>query len=483
MAEENYEDTVAYLYDCILNRLNNGESLADIDLDSLVEVYDYAYDLSDEFVCSEVMSSVLNSDADYLPMRERKAVRFLQMSEYEGAKAMAKLLPAGSFIRRLVKAQLSWDSTNWKEEYESLFSGLKKGAIDDFGAVTLIDMAMAVDDLRHLSQLLPSILPLLKYHDEFLSDLANTLYDNQHYSESVAVYQTLTDNEPFNIDNWIKIADIYINHLKMYDDGLGALDYALAIDPQNSSAQLLMGDLLLKSGKDFDKIHEITDNLLGRNERKLEALYLKAAAYIEQKETAKAVECLVQYTDECVNPIDIFVLIISLLEGKLSDDQHAKLIGFIKNTDTTELTACVDRARTALDGHCFGVLLEHIARSGVTLSEDMLGTMLMHHYRMKRYSTVIEIYESLFGTEPEASTGLIYIFSKLRCDKTFNPRDFLETHMERSVSIATNSNNLGLLIVHSSIAISKKLYMLSMDSEDYSDSEWNNALDQIDIYN
>ena len=57
---DNFDDELALLYDDILTRLNKGETLADIDLDSLIEVYDYAYDLSDEFVTAEIMNNVLS---------------------------------------------------------------------------------------------------------------------------------------------------------------------------------------------------------------------------------------------------------------------------------------------------------------------------------------------------------------------------------------------------------------------------------------
>ena len=241
---DNFDDELALLYDDILTRLNKGETLADIDLDSLIEVYDYAYDLSDEFVTAEIMNNVLQRDPDFQPMLERKAFRYALLSEIQGAKCVANILPESSFVKKLINMQTDWDATDWRDSYRRLFADVRHQSLDEYSAMCLIDLALGVDNVAHLSLLLEDILPLCRYPEDFLVDLSGTLLDNDMPDEAVTVLLELTTLQPFSLDYWLQLAELYINRLNNFEEGYNAIDYALAIDPDSGSALMLNSTLL-----------------------------------------------------------------------------------------------------------------------------------------------------------------------------------------------------------------------------------------------
>lgn len=433
MADEQFDD-IAYLYDDVLSRLRKGENLSDIDTDTLVEVYDYAYDMSDEFVCSEVLDQGLRREPDCIALIERKAIRYLQQSEIEGAKIYSSRLSHNSFIRKLITTHLSWNQSDWENCYKNLFKDLKHNSIDDFGAVTLIDVVLGVDSLDNLAKIAKDILGYFRYPSAFLADLANALIDNRLFIDAVDILQELSILEPFNIEHWITIADINANQLNALDDAYSAIDYALALNPDDSLAKLKLGEILYKSGpENFDRVVEIADGLINSNERTQDALYLKAEAFIGNSQYERAVECLKEYLKDSTNKFPVFSLLITLSDGLLSEPLKAELIQTIKTAPEEELTQWIERSRLLLSQNMFRTVVSAIEAADVPISSEWVPTFLMFFYKCAAYQKVVSLYEKWFGTEIDVENYLIYAFASVRTGKSHLFRDTVKEMFERAV--------------------------------------------------
>lgn len=413
MAESNYDD-IEILYNEVLALLERGERIDTIDSDSLVDVYDYAFDQSDEYVTSEVMAALLSSDPDNPDMLERKAIRLLQLGEYQGVRNILRRIPEDSFVSRLIKVQMAWDKSRWREGYEKLFAGVRKGSVEGYGAISVIDLALGVDSLHNLVELLPYVLPYFRYQADFLADLSNTLYDSALYEDAVVALQELTTLEPFCVDHWVRLADIYISRLNDPKECMSALDYALAIDPDSSRALLLLGDMLIKTDSETERVLEISDRLIELGEYKTDALYLKAGALISLERNDEAYECMEEYLADCVNPLDAFVLLLSLKDGVLPEKMEERLIGLLKEQEQGMVTSWIDRARTYVGGPILDGIMEAVKKSGVAVDDDLFPFMLLHDYRLGRYGDVAEAYEASFPQKSDLATGMIYLFALLR---------------------------------------------------------------------
>lgn len=481
MAENYDDDEIAVLYDGVLTRLNKGESLSDMDLDTLVEVYDYAYDLSDEFVTAEIMDNVLSRENDYQPMLERKAFRYALLSEHQGAKATAHKLLDSSFVKRLIMCQLEWDGDNWQESYRKLMAGVKPQSIDEYGAMCLIDFALSVDELGHLSRLLPLVLPLCEYPEDFLVDLSGSLLDNELLEEDVPVLLELTTLQPFSIDYWLQLAELYVNRLNNYEDGYSAIDYALAIDPDSGKALMLKGDLLMKVDGYANEVHEIADRLLDYPEFKDEALYLKAGAYIKEDKNKEALTYLERYTDVCNNPLDIFVLIQSISNGLLDGKLRNKLIGFIRAADIAQISAWISRARKVLDESTFEMLMGILTEADVIVSDEVFSLVILYLYRNGDYIKVRDLFQVRERTaEMNPFDTLVYIMSLLRLGVTEGMRELIKSKGEEIYDIVHNSGPEEKLL---HVGSAKLIYDLNryMDTSDGQKPN-QSALDYLDPF-
>lgn len=459
---DDYNDSVEFLYEEILKRLNSDKPISEVDTDSLIEVYDYAYDLADEFVCSEVMSEVLNREPDCVDMLERKAMRYMQQSEFRGARAIASSLPANSFIRRLVSVYLDWNEQSPKMNYDRLFKGLKHGAVSDFGGICIIDMALGTETLEQLVGYLSEVQNLLRYPQDFTADLAETLLDNQKFGLAAIVFQELTNLEPFTIDHWIKLADIYIHQLTMFEDAANCLDYALAIDPESGSARLLLAELMLKCDKDVDKVIEIAQSLISENTLVKEALYLKAGAYINQEKPAEALDALMQYIDDCVNTLDICLLMITVADGRLSQAVADKLVRIIGESDVSDVVECVERSKSILSNECYLVFLGCISAALYPCPESLRSYVLLYHYLSGDYCTVIDTYDSISKVEDESDDDLLYAFARAWAGQTDGLQSFLNDLAERlSMDKLNGVSNDRLVLIQSLNSISMLMDYLS----------------------
>ncbi len=444
---ESYEDEMALLYDDVLARLNRGETLTDMDLDTLVEVYDYAYDLSDEYVTAEIMTNVLSRDGDYQPMLERKAFRYSMLSELQGAKAIVAKLPADSFVRRLVMSQANWDADNWKDSYEKLFAGVEPHSLDRYSMMCLIDFALSVDEVSHLSELLAVILPLCECPEDFLVDLSGTLLDNDHAEADVPVLLELTTLQPFSLDYWLQLGELYINRLDNYEEGYSAIDYALAIDPDSGRAMMLKGDLLMKVEGYTEEVHKLADRLMQMDDFKEDALYLKAGAYIKEGKNAEATEFLKRYTEVCNNPLDIFVLIMSINEGKIDGDLKRRLVEFVKDADVAEITRWIARARSVSDDKSMAVFINAIVDADVLVSDEVFSLVIIYLYRSADYIKVKELYEEREqSADMNPFDSLVYLMCRLRLGDPKGVRELLGDKGDEIYEIVRNAGPEGKLL-------------------------------------
>ena len=417
MADDRFddEDDVAYLYEDVLATLIKGESISTYDIDSLVDVYDYAYDLSDEYVTGEVMACVLARSPRCMAMLERKAIKLLQLSESEGAKAIAKRMPEHSFIRKLVLAQLEWDAENWRDSYKRLFKGQKPRSINDFGAMCMIDLALGVDDPMHLVMQLQEINDFLEYPVDYMVDLSLTLYERGLFEGALAVLQELTIVEPFDIDHWLKLAEIYDKKLDNPEEAQNALDYALAIDPKSAQAKIMFGELSLRTQGDAENVLGIAESLIGYRQFKSEALYLKAGALIELERNSEAMKVLEEYLEGCPNPFDIFILLFSIMDGELNEYRQKKFVEYRKAADAAEIEEWLKRVKIMLSYGAFNKMIEYARTADLAkLPRAFRQVMQRVLYREREYGQVIKIHREFSHEDADVDGRMLCLMARLR---------------------------------------------------------------------
>ena len=73
--------------------------------------------------------------------------------------------------------------------------------------------------------------------------------------------EELTDIDPFNYDNWAKLAECYAEDGRM-DDAFNALDYAKAINPDDVELKFLEATLLLDRQEQLDRVVSLLQQVI-----------------------------------------------------------------------------------------------------------------------------------------------------------------------------------------------------------------------------
>lgn len=408
------DDDIAYIYNEVSKAIREGLPLTSFDIDTLIDVHDYAYDIHDDFVAEELMTNVLSRSSRCLPMLERKAMAYLRFGDIVAAKIIAAKMPRHSFIYKLIEAQSLWDTDNWKESYKALLSNVKPNSIDDFGAVSIIDFALDKDEVSHIVDVLPILLPLMRYPEDFLYDLSNILADDKKYEDAARVLQELTTIQSFNIDYWLQLADIYINQLDNYEEGKNALDYAFAISPDSHKGLLLQGELLMKTDGPAQKILDIADKIVSDKTYSSQANFLKAGVYIREYQSKEAIRCLDLCFDEASDKLNHLLLIFSLM-GENVDRRHLDMLRqVLSETDEPTLESWILKNRKIVDNSTFGIILNELEKTGREFSDGIHDMILYNYYANGEYGKVISGYEAQYHDRPVVGSGYIYIYSLIR---------------------------------------------------------------------
>lgn len=411
------EDDIAKLYRDVVSRLETGRSL-DFDSEDLIDIYDYATDISDGWVSGEIMNSLLQSYPDFEPMLERKAMRLLLAEESTGAAAIASRLSEESFIRHLVFSWLTWDEEHWQKSYSALLSICKPKMLYDYETTALVNLALTVDDIRHLATLTDKIKPYCAYPDTFIATVAETLRDEGYIEESLPLFVELTELDPFSVEYWIFLGDLYINRLNNTREGETALDYALALEPDNSDALKLYGDFLIKTDAPVEKIHYLGDKLINAGAFP-EGPALKASAYMKEGRLDEASEIMLDIANASKNALSTYLM---LLQVDVSPENHRKVLDSLRNyvaeaSDEEMLnwfyeTAMADESATVFD---ILPLVEEVITSGKQISDDLFSIMLARLFICENYDMAVGIYERRLKEAHDVSFDdtVVYVLSNL----------------------------------------------------------------------
>lgn len=476
------DDDIAYLYDEVTKAIRNGLPLSAFDIDTLIDVHDYAYDIHDDFVADELMSNVLTRSPKCLPMLERKAMAYLRVGDILAAQTVASRLPKHSFIYKLISAQSQWDTDNWRECYRGLLGALKQNSIDDFGAVSIIDFALDNDDIAHLVDILSELLPYIRYPEDFLYDLSGILVDNHNYEEAARALQELTTIQSFNIDYWLQLADIYINQLDNYEEGQSALDYALAISPHSPRGLLLLGELLVKTGGPAQSIIDIADRLIADKSLRSQAYFLKAGVYIREKNVEEAINSLDACFDDASDKLNHLLLILTLAGGNVDGKHLAQLKQEFAGMDEAAIEAWLLRNRKVIDSSMSNLILKTIDESGCGVTDEVFDMILFSYYAAGDYAKVVLKYEARYSGEAVTGAGFLYVFSLIRTGYTDKARLRRLTD-DITASITTRYQNPSpteamTLIEAIKTGLSIKAFLEATEGTDYNIC----ALDKIDFF-
>lgn len=204
--------------------------------DDLINVFDTAGDYNDDYFRYEALLMGARLYPESIPLLERRAIHYLDNDSEMFVRFMEDYADVSSPMMSLLRLNLlaghPYDGiVENVETFLSSFSFKEDEEVIQF-VQTLHSLGLdrwLVENLERLKTLVP-YLPSLLYEYGFLADESDALAE-----VAVSVLEQLTELEPYTADYWTLLAVAYSRDGRA-DDAVSAIEYALAIDPDNAHA-------------------------------------------------------------------------------------------------------------------------------------------------------------------------------------------------------------------------------------------------------
>lgn len=203
--------------------------------DDLIDIFDYAGDIADDYLRLEALLLGARLYPDSLELRERRAIFYLYLDQ--------------NAFKAFIDDNPSMDSPLWQILSLNLLRPGEPNAprilqsfIDNAGELTdeeviqFVQLAGTVGQTDWLLSNLDSLRRHVTYLPTLLYEAAAQAEDIGRYEQAAALVAELTDIEPYNADYWTMHATLNVM-MGRPADAAADIDYALAIDPSNMEAR------------------------------------------------------------------------------------------------------------------------------------------------------------------------------------------------------------------------------------------------------
>jgi len=234
------EQYMKELYERFLKGVVENDNSEFYEQDELLDIYDYAQDEGDDMVQLYVLltGARLYPDSDFLD--ERKAFLLSTINEESARRMFGRRGRRNSALWEVLKLSLdTYPDGNPEDGLAALLSSEYKLPCE--AIIRLIDMLRDLNRLDLLAENLHIIAEKCTVPNILFYEAAEALYSDEHYLPMARdLAEELTQNEPFNPDNWVLLAKMEFA-LRHMPECVTAADYALAIDPDNERGLLIKG--------------------------------------------------------------------------------------------------------------------------------------------------------------------------------------------------------------------------------------------------
>lgn len=436
MAEDDY---IQQLYEQFLADVKGGLSLAHYERDDLLEIYDYACDVYDDY---GRLNALMLGARDYpndRELRERKAYYLYDVGDTKGALAVLEEIKAPSFLKELLKLRAGEpDAEEAATQLSILLSSQRKGALNDEEVIKLIETASDLKLYDWLEAQYDTIKQCAEFPDTVMYEISDVAEQSERYSFAIRALEDLTADQPLNEEYWLLLAELYADNCDNPDKALEAVDYALAINPRSREGLMIKARMLLEADLGNQEAYRILDSLMAEDAEDVRPLVIKAVALNQSGSREEAVGELKYHMNSHADSL-------MTLQHLLSIADDASLYTLVRDyasahPDFIDGQTLLERISTFLSaGKCGAAasLLYGAFLAGVGVPSPAIDLMVELLYRAKAYPSVIEAYERFAGlpeAEPSRSSALMYALALYRTDAVGRAAEVVDKVMAEGAS-------------------------------------------------
>lgn len=235
MDDEQYNDS-----ERLIERFRNclGLPLTEryFDEDELIDIFDNAGDLEDDFLRLEVLSVASRFHPDSEALNRRRCLFYHSISESAGAQYLSINARDDDPMWRIIdlKHKRGLSDVDLENELDKLLMSVDRFD-DEESVIQLIRLVAELNRPHWLSDNLEELIKRCENEKVVLFESAAAFETMQEYEMSVKLLLRLTDIDPFGCTNWLMLAEQYF--MLNNDEGFyNAIEYALALDPESWQA-------------------------------------------------------------------------------------------------------------------------------------------------------------------------------------------------------------------------------------------------------
>ncbi len=258
--------------------------------DELIDYFDFASDFNDDYLRMEALICAARFYPNSEELLQRKAIFYSQYSDEVMDKCVADHPQSTGVIWDVMRAKNA-DFISEQEQIETLDTILENyDQFTDEEVIQFVGLASSYDQLPWLKEHLGTLRKKAIFPAVLLYEVASAAEMADDTDYAIQLLEELTELEPFNPDFWVVLSKEYVQ-IQQLDKGLSALEYAIAIEPDNADTLSLKAKLLFMMGEgNKDEIIDLTKRIEELDGMNREILRLLGIIYQSRGETPRAID-------------------------------------------------------------------------------------------------------------------------------------------------------------------------------------------------
>lgn len=248
------EQYMQQLYSRFRQEVESGATVDFYEIDELLDIYDYAQDEGDVMVQMYVFLTAARLYPQNHDFDERMAFFLSYVSQDAAGDMFERKGRQDSALWEVLKMGVDCYPDGDPERHI-------KALLKKYDRIDCESLLKTIDLLRDMERLDL----LVKYYSElnnraedpkgFAFEVAEAIKDCDAFrTDARRIAEDVTKLEPFNVEAWLLLARVEFG-LEHFEDALAAVDYALAIEPENINARITRGMVLaVTEGKQEESI-------------------------------------------------------------------------------------------------------------------------------------------------------------------------------------------------------------------------------------
>jgi len=376
------------------------------DEDDLIDIYDYADDIRDEFVKMEVLFYGARMFPDSEALKIRRDYLYYYLGNDEAVKIMLDRRKSDTFLSQLLALRAQSDSRkSTADALDSLLTSLDH-KLDDEEVIRLVDEASTDENYPWLTANIERIKELSEYPVTLLYEVASVARDRADFSLAVKLADELTMLEPFNTEFWELLADTHLLNQNI-KEALISVEYALALNPKSAPARLIKGLALFHNDNSSIEAARLLAALGKENELDVDGVKALAIVLINNQHTEDALLALETFLH--THPDEINALDLTMLINPECSRNILSHIDTSKFPDNETFWVEWASRHSIRNNHLSAAEILNVAlKCGIL--KDHLWVLFEEYYRASQYERVIELQHKL-ADSPMARRPEVFLAS------------------------------------------------------------------------